>query len=127
MKARASAIALREVHEQIHCLLDEALATLIDDDARRRHIVEITAGASTPNVRRGQAAQGDALTRLHTAEVCLKCGAVDEAARSNTTSARTGSTPPTWTPCASCASPRPGSAAASPSRPRRPAPPPGGR
>lgn len=76
-----SAIALREVHEQIQGLLDEALATLIDDAARRRHILEITAGAGTPNVRRGQAAQADALTRLHTAEVCLKCGALDEAAR----------------------------------------------
>jgi tetratricopeptide (TPR) repeat protein len=79
--APESAIALREVHAQIHALLDEACAALTDDAARAKHMADIRAGSGTPNVRRGQAAHADALTKLHTAEVCLRCGAVDEAAK----------------------------------------------
>lgn len=76
-----SAIALREAHQQIQTLLDGAIATLADEAARRRHVAEIMSGSGTPNVRRGQVAQADALTKLHTAEVCLRCGAIDEAAK----------------------------------------------
>ncbi len=79
--APESALALREVHQQIHALLDEAQAALSDEAARRRHLTEIMQGAGTPNVRRGRAAQADALTKLHTAEVCLRCGAIDEAGK----------------------------------------------
>ena len=61
--------------------LDEALTTLSDETAKRSHLAEIMSGSGTPNVRRGQAAQADALTKLHTAEVCLRCGAIDEAAK----------------------------------------------
>jgi len=79
--APESAIALREVHQQIHALLDEAHTTLSDEASRRRHLSEIMQGAGTPNVRRGQAAQADAATKLHTAQVCLRCGAIDEAGK----------------------------------------------
>jgi tetratricopeptide (TPR) repeat protein len=79
--APEGAIALREVHTQVHALLDEACAALADEAAKSRHMADIRTGVGTPNVRRGRAAQADALTKLHTAEVCLRCGAIDEAVK----------------------------------------------
>ncbi len=76
-----SAIALREVHQRVQALLDEAHAALTDEESRRRHFSEIVAGAGTPNARQGLAAHADAQTKLHTAEVCLRCGAFDEASK----------------------------------------------
>lgn len=77
--APEGAIALRDVLLQITTLLDEALAALVDDEARRRHVEEITTGVGTPNGRRGRAVQLDAQSRLHAAEVCLRSGAHDGA------------------------------------------------
>ncbi len=76
-----SALALREVHQRVQALLDEAHAALTDEESRRQHFSEIVAGAGTPNGRMGLAAQADAQTKLHTAEVCLRCGAFDEASK----------------------------------------------
>lgn len=79
--APEGAIALRELHEQISSLLDEAREALTDEAARRWHVAEIASGTGTPNQKRGHSTQASAEAKLHAAEVCLRSGAFDDAVK----------------------------------------------
>jgi tetratricopeptide (TPR) repeat protein len=77
----ANAPALREIHQRIFALLNEAQNTLCDAQARGRYLVTVQDGGGTPNSHRKIAALIEAATDVQKAEICLRRREYAEAER----------------------------------------------